>query len=202
MAFSKDEVRDIFIAIFAMTIIFSWPNLLALIPTMFVIVVVSFFIKQISQKIVAARYGVKAFFKLWPFGTIFGLIFMFLPPLKAVTVGSTQVYPHKFGRWKRRYLPWSIFTDVTYREVGIVVAMGPLINILLALLTWSLMNTTFAGNAFLGYMTLVNAWMAIANLIPLKPLDGASIFTWKPWFWFVMIVVSAILLLSTVPAFG
>jgi len=201
MFFSKDELRDIFIAIAAMTIIFAYPNLVVSIPAAFIIVVISFLLHEISHKIAAMHYGVKAYFKLWPFGTILGLIFMFLNPLKIVTIGSVVIYPQKFGRWKRRYLPWSRFTEITYREIGVITSMGPLINILLATFSWLLMNTIFTGNLFLAFMTLINSWMALVHLIPLKPLDGVKIFTWKPWFWFIMIVVSTIFLVNTVPIF-
>ncbi len=201
MIFSGDELRDIFVAIAATTIIFAYPNFVELLPAAFVVVVTSFLLHELAHKFVAMRYGVKAFFKLWPFGVIVGLIFMFLPPLKLVAPGSVVIYPQRFGRWKRRYAKYSHFTDITIREVGIIAAVGPLVNILLAMLSWYLLSAFFPGSAFLNYLVLINSWLAIVNLIPFNPLDGAKVFTWKPWFWLVMIVVSAIFLLNAVPSF-
>ncbi len=206
MIFSSDELRDIFIAIVATTVIFAYSGLdhnrfAQLLPSAFVVVVTSFLLHELAHKFVAMRYGVRAFFKLWPFGVIVGLIFMFIPPLKIVAPGSVVVYPQRFGRWKRRYQKYSRFTEITFKEVGIIAAVGPLVNIILALISWGLLQLVFLGNSFLAYLVLINSWFAIINLIPINPLDGSKIFMWKPWFWLVMIVVSAIFLLNAVPIF-
>ena len=206
MIFSQDELRDIFIAIITMTVVFAYsgPNLGSFaqnIPAAFIVVVTSFLLHELAHKFVAIKFGVKAFFKLWPFGVIVGLIFMFLPPLKILAPGSVVIYPQRFGRWKRRFEKYSRFTEITIKQIGIIAAVGPLVNIILALFAWSLMSTVLPDNAFLAYLVLINSWLAIINLIPFNPLDGAKVFTWKPWLWLVLIVVSAIFLLNVVPSF-
>jgi len=205
MLFSSDELRDIFVAIFTTTVIFAFSldmnRFVEAIPAAFIVVVTSFLLHELAHKFVAIRYGVKAFFKLWPFGVIVGLIFMFIPPLKIVAPGAVVIYPQRFGRWKRRYEKYSRFTDITIKEIGIIAAVGPLVNIILAVGAWFLLESYFAGNAFLNYFILINSWLAIVNLIPIAPLDGAKIFTWKPWLWLVMMVLSGIFLLSVVPTF-
>lgn len=205
MFFSSDELRDIFIAIVSLTIIFAYNGDLHqfadFLPSAFVVVVTSFLLHELAHKFVAMRYGVKAFFKLWPFGVIIGLILMLIPPLKVVAPGAVVIYPQRFGRWKRRFQKYSRFTEITIKEIGIIAAVGPLVNIILAFASWSLLQLAFPGNSFLGYLVLINAWLAIVNLVPINPLDGAKIFTWKPWFWLVMIVVSAMFLLNAVPLF-
>lgn len=201
MIFSRDEFRDLVVAIGSTTIIFAYPNFSQLLPAAFVVVVTSFLLHELAHKFVAMRYGAKAFFKLWPFGVILGLIFMFIPPLKLIAPGSVVVYPQRFARWKRKFEKYSRFTEITIKEIGIIAAVGPLVNIILALFSWGLSHSIFPGNLFLNYLTLINSWLALINLMPINPLDGAKVFTWKPWFWFVMIVVSAIFLLNVVPLF-
>lgn len=205
MLFSRDEFRDIIIAIAATTIIFAYNgnvhNLASSIPAAFIVVVTSFLLHELAHKFVAMRYGVKAFFKLWPFGVVMGLIFMLIPPLKLVAPGSVVIYPQRFGRWKRRYEKYSRFTDITIKEIGIIAAVGPLVNIILAAASWVLVSSVFAGNSFLNYLVLINSWLSIVNLIPINPLDGAKIFTWKPWFWLAMMALSIIFLFQAVPVF-
>jgi Zn-dependent protease len=41
---------------------------------------------------------------------------------------------------------------------------------------------------------LVNTWLAIFNLIPLGPLDGAKIFNWDKSVWVAALVVAVVLL--------
>lgn len=206
MAFSPDEVRDIFVAVFASTLIlaFNYHDVnrsIEAIPAAFVIVVFSFLFHELAHKYVAHRFGVKAFFKLWPFGTVMGLILMFFPPLKFLAPGSVQIYPQRFARWKRRFEKYSNFTDINIKQVGIIAVAGPLVNIFLAAVSWGLHSTILPGNSFLAYFTMVNAWFAAVNMLPVKPLDGAKVFTWKPWLWLVLIAVSAIFLVFTVPSF-
>lgn len=205
MIFSRDEFRDLVIAIAATTLIFAYNgnvhDLASSIPAAFIVVVTSFLLHELAHKFVAMRYGVKAFFKLWPFGVIMGLIFMFIPPLKLVAPGSVVIYPQRFARWKRRYEKYSNFTDITIKEIGIIAAVGPMVNIILAVLSWSLATSVFPGNSFLNYLTLINSWLALVNLIPFNPLDGAKIFTWKPWFWLAMMALSIIFLLQVAPSF-
>lgn len=208
MAFSSDEFRDILIAVFSMTIVLSvsgvhttFSSFFEVLPAAFIVVVFSFLFHELAHKFVAMRYGVKAFFKLWPFGVVIGLIFMFIPPLKILAPGSVVIYPQKFAKWKRRFEKYSKFTEITIKEIGVIAVVGPLVNIILALVGWGLFNTAFVGNEFLGYFVLINSWLAIVNLIPINPLDGAKVFTWKPWLWLVLVVVSAMFLLSSVPIF-
>jgi Zn-dependent protease len=205
--FSRDELRDIFIAIVVLTVIFSYPNypsvsgFLALLPSAFIVVVTSFLIHELAHKFAAIRYGAKAYFKIWPLGLLAGIVFMFIPMVKIVAPGSVVVYSHKFGQWKRKYERYSKITEITIKEVGVIAAVGPLMNIVIALIAWGMLQTAFVGNAFLSYLVLINSWLAIINLIPMNPLDGAKVFTWKPWLWLLLIVVSAIFLLNIVPYF-
>jgi len=201
MAFDGDEFRDLLIAILVTTVIFSynggWDSFFDFLPAVFIIVTIAFLLRSIAQKRIASRWGAKAFFKLWPFGSVIGLIMMFVPPLKLALVGSTVVYVQKFAKWKRRFEKYSNYTELTIKEVGIISATGPGMNIILAMFSW--WAFFISGNILFQYMTFINSWLALLSLIPMNPLDGARIFTWKPWFWVVMVAVAAIFLGNSVP---
>lgn len=199
--FSPEEMRDILIAIAALTIIFSYPNFLTLLPSAFIVVVTSFFLHELAHKFVAIKFGVKAFFKIWPLGIIAGLLFMFIPGVKFAAPGAVVIYSHKFAKWKRKYERYMHFTEITIKQVGIIAAAGPVVNVIIALVAWGMASSFFIGNEFLTYLVLINSWLAIINLIPVNPLDGSKIFTWKPWFWFLLIFFSGILLLSSISEF-
>lgn len=192
--FSRDELRDIFIAIVALTVIFSFPNFQNLLLPAFVIVVTSFLLHELAHKFAAIKFGVAAFFKMWPLGILIGLIFMFTF-LKFVAPGAVVIYPYRFGKWKRKYEKYSRFTEITIKQLGVIAVVGPLVNIALAGI-FSLIPGTF-----FTYLVLINSWLAFINLLPVNPLDGAKVFVWKPWFWFLLILISLIFLITTAPAF-
>ena len=201
MDFSKDEFKDVLLTIIITTAIFSyngsWNRFFEFVPSIFIIAVVSTLVRQWAYKKLAGRYGAKAYFKLWPFGSIMSMILALASPLKLAALGSAVVYSQKFAKWKRKFEKYSNFTELTYKEAGIIAAGGPGMNIILAILSWSAFY--LSGNLFFQYGTYVNAWIAMSTLIPLGQLDGAKVFTWKPWFWLVMMVVSAIFLFNAMP---
>ncbi|RLJ09434.1 MAG: site-2 protease family protein, partial [Candidatus Aenigmatarchaeota archaeon] len=67
-AFTKEEIRDIIISILTVTLIFSFPDLRDTFFTLFIVVVLSFFIHEMGHKLMARRLGCMATYKLWPVG--------------------------------------------------------------------------------------------------------------------------------------
>lgn len=199
--FSRDEFRDLLITIAGMSLMFSWPDLFSWLPYAFTVAVISVLLHELAHKYVAAGFKVNAVYKIWPFGLLVGAVSILLPPLRLVTLGHTEVYSYRFSKWKRKYAKYSRHMEVTIREVGIISCAGPLMNVFLAISSWFIMAKFFPGNLFLTFMTMVNAWIGLSNLIPVRPLEGAEIFTWKPWFWFLMCVACIIFLFFTVPTF-
>jgi len=188
--FTKGEIRDIIISVIALIIIFSWkpfPNFginLSLIPYFVVIVIVAFLLHEMAHKFMARKFKMVAFYKMWPQGILFGLIFMILG-LKFVAPGAVVVHPYRFGRWGfRRPTP-----EIASGEMGLIALAGPAVNLFFALIF-----SLFDGFLFT-QLTFINAWLALFNLLPIPPLDGSKVLLWKPWVWMFSIAVAGILVI-------
>jgi len=185
--FQSEEIRDIVIAIVVLTIIFAYPDALfsiQLILLYFVAVVTGFLFHELAHKFSANKYGCYAQFKLWPIGLVFGLLFTIISGgnIKFVAPGAVMIFPFRFGRWRYRT------ARLTHSEEGVISASGPAINLAFALL-FTLLPITG-----MNFLIMINAWLALFNLLPIRPLDGAKVFSWKPWVWIIMMVISILLL--------
>jgi Zn-dependent protease len=184
-SYNKNELRDIIIAVATLTVIFAFPSS-SLLPIAFVAVVIAFLFHELAHRYIARKFDAVAYFKLYPQGLLFGLLLLVFG-FKAAAPGAVIVQPYRYSRWKYRV------THLTVNEWGLIAAVGPITNILFAIL--------FAGIAFAfpvvsfaaKYIFLVNAILGAFNLIPFGPLDGAKVMRWKPWFWTFLFVISAIL---------
>ncbi len=186
--FTKEEIRDITVSIISLIIIFSWSPFpkfglnLSLVPYFAIIVIVAFLLHELAHKFMARKFNMVAFYKMWPQGILFGLIFMILG-LRFVAPGAVVVHPYRFGRWGfRRPRP-----EAASGEMGLIALAGPATNLLFALLF-----SLFGGFLF-DQLKFINAWLALFNLLPIPPLDGSKVLIWKPWLWGMCIAVALIL---------
>lgn len=197
LGLSIEEFRDIMVAILVLSLVFSIAsggvNFANSFIVYFAAVLLAFIIHESAHKIVAKRYSLASVYKIWPLGVVLALVlslvgFVFAAP------GSAGIFLRKFGSWKKLYDRFGGQKGVTIREIGIAAAAGPIANIVAAFLLVpvdSLLATKFV---------FVSAYVALFNLIPIQPLDGARVFTWKSWFWFLLIFIAGILLLSEIMA--
>jgi Zn-dependent protease len=191
--FSGSEVKDILLAsvalafsfqliLFREEIFFSgqFTNILAMLNYFFqslVVVGFAFVLHELGHKYVAQKKGLWAEFKAWPAGLGLAVIlalltrgsFVFAAP-GAVMIGP----PRNKGRL-------SIVRSLEKRDIGLIGIIGALINIVLAfvfiLLSIAMPIKLMAVGA------QVNAWLAIFNLIPFNPLDGAKVLYWDKKIW-------------------
>ncbi len=176
--FTSDEIRDLTIAIFALALIFAYPNLEEQFFLALVIVFISFFLHEMGHKFLATRLGCTATFKMWPFGILFGLLSIFLP-IRFFAPGFVEIVPYKFGRWGIKVI------RLTPRDLGQISLAGVSVNILFAWL-FALMG----GNALFLTLAEINAWLAFFNLLPVPPLDGSKIFLWSIWIWLFLFLLT------------
>ena len=104
-----------------------------------------------------------------------GLLLTFLSavpffPIKIVMPGSVIIY--------------SGYLDNT-RNMGIVAAAGPIVNILFSIILLLLPASPITRLAI-----HLNALVAVFNLIPFGVLDGRKIIAWNPVAWLVLMAAS------------
>jgi len=198
LRFSAVEVRQILIAVGAMTIAFTLalvggidgvrflrdPAVLGIVlAASFVAVVTAFLLHELAHKIVAQRYGCFAEFRYSLMGLGIGILtaafgWMFAMPGAVVISGSVDA-----------------------RQTVRISAVGPGTNLAVA-------GTATAIAALLGFLTsefdvilsilvraiaFVNLFLGIFNLLPFPPLDGFKIFSFNKPLWVAMLVAAVAL---------
>jgi Zn-dependent protease len=178
--FSKQEIKDIAIAVISLTIILAYPNFGNLF-LVFIAVVFAFLLHELAHKFAALKLHAQAFFKLWPEGLLLGFITLLIPFVRFVAPGAVVVYPYRYGRWghRQRYLDSN--------EMGMIASVGPALNIFFAFVFG-----LFPGLAF---VARINALLALFNLLPINPLDGGKILHWQWWIWLFLLGLSLMALL-------
>ena len=87
--------------------------------------------------------------------------------------------------------PWRRVTSMT-ETLGLISIAGPAMNVCLAVV-FIVLNTLYPATVFsLG--AWINTWLAVFNLIPLGPLDGAKIIRWDRGVWSGAIGAAIVLL--------
>jgi len=136
-----------------------------------------FVLHEMGHRIVARRFGLFAEYTMWPTGLMLALIcslfgFVFAAP------GAVMIYPGADARGR---------AALTSEKAGLVSIAGPTLNICLAVV-FLLLNMAYPMLLFpLGMRN--NTWLAIFNLIPFGPLDGAKILRWNKRAWLATIAV-------------
>jgi len=184
-SFTMEETRDIAISVAALAVIFSYPGFLAdpsLLALYFVVVLVAFMGHELSHKFTAVRLGFFSEYRMWPQGLFLALVMALATNGSIVFAAPGAVY------FASR---WAFQSHISKREVGMIGASGPLFNIaagtvsLAALFAFSPAGIVASVLASLAF---INAWLAIFNLVPFGPLDGAKVLKWNPVVWGAMLV--------------
>ncbi len=175
--FYTKEIIDILAAlgvlIVSMAFILGGREFIHYLPVAALAVITGFFIHEMAHKYMAFRYGYPAAFRAWYTGLLIALVsslvgFLFAAP------GAVMVYG----------MP-------TKRENGIISAAGPIVNITLGFTLIVLIFFVPAGvGAWLFYVAYFNFFLAFFNLLPIPPMDGTKIITWKPVLYAVLMAVS------------
>lgn len=183
--FSGLEVQHIMWAVVALTVGFAYVRVsgdvgqktsaLIMDPLMiiaaFLAVGLGFVGHELAHKVVAQRYGHWAEFRA-SFPLLAGSVLLALfSPFFFAAPGAVMI----LGR-------------VSLRENGIISLVGPLVNIVIALIA---VPFTYASDidaplpSIMGTIALVNALLAVFNLVPAGPLDGRKVLRWSKLVWAV-----------------
>ncbi len=183
------ELKDLIISALVLAIAFGialsggyraffapW-SLVIVILMSIVAVSLGFVLHEIGHRFVARRFGCFAEYTMWPTGLILAVVVSFFGFVFAAP-GAVMIYPRS-DAWGRATL--------TKRKIGLISITGPAMNLCLALV-FILLNTVYPMLLFsLG--ARINTWLAVFNLIPFGPLDGAKIFRWHKGAWLATIAV-------------
>lgn len=187
----RHELRDIVIALVAMTIAFALLfntllNIYGLVAT-FIAVLTGFLGHELMHREVARRLGYIAYFRAWFIGLLLALVTALTRFFIIATPGATVIGPKVWGYPTRN------------DELKIALA-GPATNMVFAVIflpLWLLLHDPLSGYAFIIYAT--NAWLGFFNMLPLALpgiiVDGFRIFRVNVKVWIAMFVVSTLLMI-------
>lgn len=149
----------------------------------FIAVSTGFIFHELAHRMIARNSGYFAEFSMWPAGLMIAL--------GSSLLGFIFAAP---GAVAIRHNPAAFTTPEQHRRnIGIISIAGPVTNIILALVFFALNTFHPALLFYLG--AFINTWLAIFNLLPFGPLDGAKIFWWSKAAWGAAIAAAGLLYL-------
>ncbi|ABU81293.1 site-2 protease family protein [Ignicoccus hospitalis] len=139
-------------------------------------VATGFIFHELAHRETAKRMGCRAEYVLWPTGLAIALF------LALISKGSFVFAA-----------PGAVTFACAYRNKraeGLIAAAGPLANIAVALVSQALFYLTGAWGLLI--VSNVNWFLALFNLLPLDPLDGAKVMRYNLALWLALFSVSVV----------
>ena len=158
---------------------FQQPSILVLVIGISLVAVsLGFILHELGHRLIARRFGYFAEYSMSPKGLMVALGFSLFGFIFAAP-GAVMIYP-KATAWGTGSLD--------RQKVGLISVAGPITNIGLAVLF--LVLDVIQPNLLFTLGAQINIWLALFNLIPFGPLDGAKILKWSKRIWLITIAVA------------
>jgi Zn-dependent protease len=174
MVFYKSEIIQMLISVITISLAFSLAIMQSF-PIILLTVGLGFILHEVAHKLVAIRFGCKAFYKMWVEGLVLAVFLAVITGGRFIFAAPGAVYIFKHG--------------LTRRENGLISIAGPATNIALAFIFLFIMFIP-ALSELGAWGFRINLFLAMFNLLPFPPLDGSKVISWNPAVWFMAIAVS------------
>ena len=162
---------------------FSSPQVILLMSLMALVGVSSgFIIHELGHRFVARRLGCLAEYTMWPAGLAVALAFSLFGFIFAAP-GAVMIYPRADA---------SGVAALSREKSGLISITGPALNMGLAVVF--ILLDVFYPTLLFSLGAWINSWLALFNLIPFGPFDGAKVFAWSVATWLAAVVVAVALL--------
>jgi Zn-dependent protease len=170
---SETELKHLLIAWLAISFAFAvlikrWPNLGAGLNWFEIFVLSSvtvgfaFIFHELAHKVVAQKYGAWSEFRMAPFMLLVAILTAFMGFIFAAPGAVMIINPY-----------------LTREESGKIAIAGPMMNVALAFLFLPLAFYAYGLPKQIGdFGVMINAWLAVFNMIPVSVLDGRKVMAW------------------------
>lgn len=172
MRFTGREIKEIIISAVVIGYVFAWyfaggvPSIGHVVMAL-IGVGVAFIFHELAHKYTAQKYGCWAEYRMWDTGLIIAFFSVIVLGIVFAAPGAVYISPGMYG--------------ITRRQNGIISVSGAVANLALAVVFYAI------GFKF---GVIINAWLALFNMIPFPPLDGSKVMAWDAKVWFGVIVAS------------
>ncbi|MGV8171574.1 MAG: hypothetical protein ACP5OA_02665 [Candidatus Woesearchaeota archaeon] len=139
----------------------------------------AFLLHELAHKIVAQKYNCWAEFRADLNMLVMGVLISFLGVV-FIAPGAVMIYG-----------------NITNKQNGKISMAGPLTNIVIAIIILPLLFIDFSSGILKEILVsgyLINAWLALFNMIPLWNFDGAKIYAWNHKIFYIMILLAVSLI--------
>jgi Zn-dependent protease len=157
-----------------------------------IIVGFSFWLHISVQRIWSLITGYKVEWKMWSFGLLLGLIFVFLTNGNVWLILPGGIMLHQLAGHR---LGWFRY-DINWWAMSVIALTGPVASIALAVLFKAISGVVTG--SFISKIIIFNVAYALYSLIPIPPLDGSRIIYGSRllYAFFISAIVAVAILLS------
>ncbi len=183
---SSLELKHLFISWIAISYAFTiadhglWvlftnpPRLLTPLIVSLFTVGIGFLFHELAHKIVAQRYGCWAEYRMDLAMLLFAVLLASISGVVFAAPGAVYISGY--------YL--------TKKENGKISLAGPLANLILAMLFFTMLHSRGLLKTIAASGLIVNTWLAAFNLIPFGPLDGKKVWNWNKAIYLTVAIIA------------
>jgi len=183
---SEIEIRDLLKALAAISLAFTIVTVGLSFSLYFLLmffvsaftVGIAFLFHELAHKIVAQHFGCFAEFRSFDQMLMLAILMSFFGFVFAAP-GAVMIHG-----------------NVTKRKNGMISAVGPLMNLVLALLFLIMLFIFPFPKTILFYGFLINTWLALFNMIPFGNFDGKKVLRWNKIVYIMMLSAAFVLMLA------